>query len=195
MTKLTSLAAVAFTMLAATCTNLHAGAVTYVFSQTGFVDGGGDAGTLTTTVTGTPEAGGVLQLGDLTSFSSIFQETVNGVPENFDFYSANDFYYDPNSAGSLEFSTGSGQFGIEACSGGDDVNFVCEGLSPSSGERLDAYGFFEDLPDFGVSLTQQDAVVKLSKDPPSAVPEPGTTVLFVTGLALLFVTAGRAKLR
>jgi hypothetical protein len=50
-------------MLAATWTNLHAGTVTYVFSQTGFVDGGGDAGTLTTTVTGTPEAGGVLQLG------------------------------------------------------------------------------------------------------------------------------------
>jgi hypothetical protein len=75
------------------------------------------------------------------------------------------------------------------------VNVVCEGLTALGSARVNAYGFFEDLPDFGVSLTQQNAVVKLSKDPPSAVPEPGTTVLFATGLALVFVTAGRAKWR
>jgi hypothetical protein len=191
MTKLNSFAALAFTMLAATCTNLHAGTVTYVFDQTGFVDGAGDAGTLTTTVTGTPEANGVLQLGDLTSFSAIFQETVNGVPDNFDFNVANDFYYDPNTAGSLEFSTGSRQIGIIACSGGGDVNSVCESFS-SPGVAVDASGFFEDLPNFGPSLTQQTAVAKISKTP-SSVPEPGTNVLFATGLALFVAGCWRRR--
>jgi hypothetical protein len=83
--------------------------------------------------------------------------------------------------------TGSMQSGIVACSGGTDVNAVCDGLTSPVGPRLNASGSFEDLPAFGVSLTQQAAVTT------TAAPEPGTMVLLATGLALVLTGATQIR--
>ena len=82
----------------------QASTISYTFTQGGFVDSACDLGTLSGTFTGTPEAGGILQLADLSTFDATFAETVNGVPNNFVFNVPNDFFYDPNTTGSLSFS-------------------------------------------------------------------------------------------
>ena len=71
----------------------HASTVTYDFSQSGFDDGG----TLTGTFSGTPEAGGIIQLADLTNFSATFHLTVGGILNTFNFTVPTAFTYDPTS--------------------------------------------------------------------------------------------------
>jgi hypothetical protein len=189
MKRITSLAAVAFALL----TGAQASTINYAFTQGGFVDSAGDAGTLSGTFSATPEAGGLVQLGDLTSFSATFSETVNGEPDSFVFNVANDFSYDPLTPGSLSFSTGSTQSGIVACTGGADVNAVCLGLTAPAGVRSSATGFFEDLPGFGASLAFQPSVVTVTGGSGAATPEPGTSVLLATGALLMTVGSFRRR--
>jgi hypothetical protein len=82
--------------------------------------------------------------------------------------------------------------GIVACTGTADVNAVCEGLTGPS-PRINASGFFEDLPAFGVSLSQQASVVTANGGPTSAAPEPGTSALLASGIALLFAGTIRRR--
>src|SRR5579863_10039405 len=140
MHKINLLAAAAFVMLAGIGSHAQASTVSYTFTQGGFVDANNDTGTLSGSFAGTPEAGGVLQLGDLSSFSANFVETVNGLQDTFIFSNPNDFSYDPNTPGSLSFSSGSTAMGIVACTGTADVNAVCEGLTGPS-PRINASGF------------------------------------------------------
>lgn len=165
---------------------VQASTLTYVFSEAGFSDTAGNTGILNGTFTGTPESNGILQLADLTTFGATFVETVNGTPENFVFNTPTDFFFDPNIAGSLNFSTGSTLSGIVLCSGSTDTGAVCFGLGPHSGGATSALGFFEDLPNFGPSTTRLPASVTAA-GAPSAVPEPGTCVLLLTGCLVMFV--------
>jgi hypothetical protein len=171
----------------------RASTINYAFTQSGFVDSAGDAGTLSVTFSGTPEANGLVQLGDLTSFSATFSETVNGQPDSFLFNVANDFSFNPLAPGSLTFSTGSTQSGIVACSGGADVNAVCLGLTAPAGVRSSATGFFEDLPGFGASLAYQPSVVTVTGGSGPATPEPGTSVLLATGALLMIAGSFRRR--
>lgn len=181
-----NLALIAFAIVAGVSSLAQASTINYTFTQNGFTDSAGDTGTLSGSFTATPEANGSVQLGDLVSFSATFQETVNGTPDSFLFVQPNDFYFDPNTDGSLNFSTGSTASGIIACSGSTDVNAVCEGLTNPIGPRTSSVGFFEDLPVFGASTTREASVVNVNGGG-AAAPEPGSSILLATGVALIFV--------
>lgn len=180
-----NLALIAFAIAAGATSLARASTINYAFTQGGFTDSAGDPGTLTGSFTATPEANGSVQLGDLISFSATFQETVNGATDSFVFIQPNDFYYDPNTPGSLSFSTGSTTSGLIACTGSTDVNAVCEGLTNPFGPRTNAVGFFEDLPDFGAATTRLPSAVTINGGGASA-PEPGSSILLATGVALIF---------
>ncbi len=189
------LAAATFFVLATCLTPANASTVTYDFTQGGFVDGAGDAGTLTGSFTGTPEANGTLQAQDLTSFAATFRETVAGIPDNFEF--PNDlsaFSFDPNEPSSLEFAAGSAQSGFLLCSGGTETNQVCFGINPNSGEAVDAFGFFEDLPNFGPSTTTLGPVVNTVAGSTATAPEPASGSLFA-GAGFILVLIGTIRKR
>jgi hypothetical protein len=178
--------AIICSMIGLVCTNASASSVNYTFTQTGFVDQGGNAGTLNGTFTATPESNGLIQQQDLTAFQATFSETVNNIPDNFVFNVLNDFSYDTNTPSSLEFSAGSAASGIQLCSGANDTNFVCFGLSPTGGARANASGFFQDAPNFGVSLTRLGPQVGIASSP-VATPEPATCALLGSAGGLLLV--------
>jgi hypothetical protein len=189
------LSAIVCSMVGLVCTNASASSINYTFTQTGFVDQAGDGGVLNGTFTATPESNGLIQQQDLTAFQATFKETVNNIPDSFVFNILNDFSYDTTSPGSLEFSAGSAASGIQLCSGGNDTNFVCFGLSPTGGARANASGFFQDAPNFGVSLTRLGPQVSIAASP-VATPEPATCALLGTaGGALLMVGALKRRSR
>jgi MYXO-CTERM domain-containing protein len=167
-----------------------ASTVSYTFSQGGWSDAAGDTGTLTGSFTGTPESGGDLQLADLTSFTADFHETgpLGANSFIFNLVDTTGFSYDPTNG--LEFAAGSAASDIQLCSGGSDTNAVCFGISPTSGLAVDAFGFFDDLPDFGQTTTKMDATVTQV----SSTPEPGSTGLVAAaGVALLGVGVFRRR--
>jgi hypothetical protein len=165
--------------------NAFSAAVTYTFSQSGWTDGAGDVGTLTGSFTGTPEANGTIQLGDLTSFLASFHETVANVPNTFNFNAPAAFSFDTNSPSSLEFSAGSAASNIQICSGSTDTQQICLGISPTSGAASPDVGYFFDLPNFGPSQTRIAAIVSPVSQPGTA-PEPASVAL-VGGPAVLLI--------
>jgi hypothetical protein len=173
-----------------------AASVTYDFTQTGFTDSNGVAGTLTGSFTANPESGGNITVADLTSFQATFQETYGGVPQNFVFNldNVNDFSFNAGVPGSFGFSAGAVSEGIVLCSGSTDVNQVCYGFTSPLSPRSSSKGFFEDLPDFPTSLTPNIAEVTQVGDPSAATPEPDTLTMFA-GAGLLLIGAGRIKYR
>lgn len=173
-----------------TAGSVSAASVTYNFTQTGFSENG-IPGVLNGSFTATPEAGGNITAADLSSFNAVFSETVNGIPNNFQFNSVNDFSYNANVAGSFGFSAGALAENIIVCSGSTDVNAVCFGFTSPLQPRSSSKGFFEDLPDFPTSLTPNIAVVTQAGQA-SAAPEPGTSALLASA-GLLLIGAGRWK--
>lgn len=186
---MTRFATIAFVICGALVSNIaRASSTTYDFTQTGFSDSNGDPGTLSGSFVATPEANGTIQTGDVLSFTATFKETATGGAgagkvDSFLFNVLNDLSYDPANPGTLEFSSGSLTSGIILCSGRGDVNGVCVTSSSPLHAALDATGFFEDLPDFGVSLTQNAATI--TAVPSAQAPEPSTLAVFSTGLLLL----------
>ena len=173
-----------------------ASSVTYTFTQNGFSDNNGDAGALTGSFVATPEANGTIQTADVSSFTATFHETAAGGAgagkvDSFVFNVLNDLSFNTAVPSSLEFSSGSLGSGIVLCSGGGDVNGVCVQSSSPRHPALDASGFFEDLPDFGESLTKQAAIVTV---PVSQAPEPSTLAVFAAGLGLLACGSLRGRL-
>jgi|SRR5579884_813142 len=186
ITRLAIIALAAFATIAADATT-----VTYNFTQTGWDDGG----VLNGTFTGTPEAGGVIQLADLTNFNATFTINTSPTPNNFLFNTPTAFTFDPNAPDQLEFAAGSGSSGIQLCAGPVDTNVVCYGIPINSPQRVNSSGFFEDLPNFAGSNTQ--ALPQVS--PASTAPEPASAVLFI--VSALFIwwklvrRRGRARQR
>lgn len=193
MNRLITTAMIVGTALAS---HAWASSIGYTFTQTGFSDGLGDPGTLSGSFVATPEADGTIQTGDVSSFTATFQETETagsgaGKVDSFVFNQLNDLSFDTTNAGSLEFSSGSLASGIIICSGGGDVNDVCEPHLPI-GVATSSRGFFEDLPGFGSSVAQQAATVT-ALGSTSAAPEPGTLLIFGTGLTLLLAGGVRRR--
>ncbi len=168
----------------------HASTVTYNFTQSGWDDGG----TLTGTFTGTPEAGGVIQLADLTNFSASFHLTVGSTPNTFNFTAPTAFTYDPTSGDILEFSSGSAASQIELCSGGIDTNVACYGISLSGPVRVNSVGFFEDLPNFAGTNTHVNALVTQVQAGPTATAEPATLLLVATAGVFFVYKAKRSRI-
>jgi PEP-CTERM motif len=191
--KSIKLAIVWFAALGGVAFHAHAGTLSYTFTQSGFTDSAGDVGTLNGMFTGTLETNGTLALPDLTSFNATFSETVNGVPDNFVFNTPNDFFYDPNTPGSLNFSAGSAQSNILLCSGSADTAAICYGINPMSGAATTSVGFFEDLPNFGPSVTRLASAVVTTQSSPGTVPEPGTGLLLAAGAGLLICARYRRR--
>jgi len=189
----TTLAIIWFATLGGVAFRAQAGTLSYTFTQAGFTDSAGDIGTLNGMFTGTPEANGTLALADVTSFNATFSETVNGVPNSFIFNTPNDFFDDPNTPGSLNFSAGSAQSGILLCSGSADTAAICYGISPLSGAATTSVGFFEDLPSFGPSATRLPSAVVTTQSSPGTVPEPGTDLLLMAGAGLLICARLRRR--
>ncbi|HZU26855.1 MAG TPA: PEP-CTERM sorting domain-containing protein [Bryobacteraceae bacterium] len=161
----------------------HATTATYDFTQTGWDDGG----VLTGSFTGTPEAGGVIQLGDLSAFNAVFTISSTTPANNFIFNTPTAFTFDPNSADMLEFAAGSTSSQFALCSGSVDTNAICYGLPIGGPVATSSIGFFEDLPAFGASntLTQVNVTPVVTATAP--VPEPATIALFVcAGLFFLW---------
>jgi hypothetical protein len=158
----------------------QASTISYTFTEGGWTDKSGDVGTLNGTFTGSVEGNGNILTRDLTSFEADFHETVNGLPNTFIFNlpTLSDFSFNTIDD-QLNFADGSGQSGVQLCTG-PDTDSVCFGIPPNSGSATPFSGFFEDLPLFGPLTTTQGAVATAS-----AAPEPQSVGLIIAAGGLL----------
>ena len=161
--------------------------LTYNFTQ-----GGWPTGSMNGSFTGAPEANGVINLADLTSFNATFFD-LPAASFPFSLSNLDGFFFNTADPYSLEFAGGSLRSNIVLCSGAAETAKVC-GVPPPpppppGGVNVRATGFFEDLPLFGPFETGSGTVVA-PVTATASTPEPGTASLLALVAGSLLLVGG-----